>query len=123
MRRSIAILLAVVFSWMLVLPMFAVPTGTDAIPACCRKNGKHRCQMMEKATKTSASFAALSEKCPCFPRGTAAGHIEAFRPATRQAIFAGLVAHPAGCPQTAAGYRASYYRAKQKRGPPSFLLS
>jgi hypothetical protein len=120
MRRSLAFLLAIVISWLLVLPVFAVSTAAK-LPACCRKNGKHHCQMMETSSRADDSLSALKEKCPCFPQASPANHVETFRPATRQAVFAGLVSHPACSPQTEAGYRASYYRSKQKRGPPIFL--
>jgi hypothetical protein len=122
MRRGFAILLAVVFHWMLILPVLAFTNGTN-VPACCRKTGKHHCQMMQKDVPLNPDFSAIGEKCPYWPQISTAPHIESFVPATQQAIFAGLTAHPAGSPQTEAGYRASYYRSKQKRGPPSFFLS
>jgi len=124
MRRSVAILLALAFSWMLILPVFAA-SAESHLPACCRKNGKHHCMMQMESPSASggASFVAAGKKCPYFLNSTAATHVETFAPALSQAIFAGIVQHPAVSPQTEAGYRASYLRSRQKRGPPSFLLS
>jgi hypothetical protein len=123
MRRSVAIFLALLFSWMLVLPAFAASAESN-LPACCRKNGKHHCMIgMGRPSASSASFAAVGEKCPHFLHSTVATHVETFTPALNQAIFAGIVRHPAASPQSEAGYRASHLRSQQKRGPPSFLLS
>jgi hypothetical protein len=122
MRPSIAILLAAVFGWMLMLPVFAGSAESN-LPACCRKNGKHHCAMMGKLPAAGVAFAAVKGKCSSFPRATAAVHIETFKLANRQAIFAGIVGHPTVSPQTEAGYRVSHSRSEQKRGPPSFLLS
>jgi hypothetical protein len=79
--------------------------------------------MMQKDVPLNTEFSAIGEKCPYWPHMSIAPHIESFVPTMQQAIFAGLMSHPAGSPQTEAGYRASYYRSKQKRGPPSFFLS
>jgi hypothetical protein len=123
MRRSIAFVLALVFSWLLILPAFA-DSAESNLSVCCRKNGKHHCMMrMGSPSVSGASVAAIGEKCPYFPHSTVAGHVEAFTPTLSQAIFAGIVRHPVVSPQTEAGYRASHFRSRQKRGPPSLLLS
>jgi hypothetical protein len=123
MRRSVAILLALMFSWILILPAFAGSAESN-LRACCRKDGKHHCMMhTENSSAYGASLVAVDEKCPHFPHSTAATHVETFTPALNQAVFAGIVRHATRPPQTEAGYRASHLRSKQKRGPPSFLLS
>jgi len=123
MRRSVAILLALAFSWTLILPVFAASAESN-LPACCRKDGKHHCMMqMESRSASGDSFVAAGEKCPYFPNSIAATHVETFAPALSRTIFAGIIQHPAISPQTEAGYRASYLRSGQKRGPPSSLLS
>jgi len=71
--------------------------------------------------KPAAGFAAIGEKCSVFPHANAVSPLTTYNVSTGQAIFAGLVSHPVDCAQTAAGYRVSHARAKQKRGPPSFL--
>jgi len=123
MRRSVAILLALAFGWMLIPPAFA-GSPDSKLPLCCRKNGKHHCMMRMNGSSTSdPSFAAVGETCPYFPYSTAATHVEIFTPAISQANFAGIASHRAVSAQTEAGYRASHLRSKQKRGPPSSLLS
>ena len=104
------------------LPVFG-GTAESNLPACCRKNGKHHCAMLDKLAALGVSFAAIKGKCPSFPRATAAGHIETFKAAKRLAIFGGTFGHPTVSPQTEAGYRVSRFRSEQKRGPPSFLRS
>ncbi len=69
------------------------------------------------------SGATAVQKCPYFPNHLATAHVETFTSSASQAIFAGIVRHPAVCAQTEAGYRSSHDRSKQKRGPPSFFLS
>jgi hypothetical protein len=122
MRRGLAIVLALLFSSLLILPAFASSNST--MPVCCRKEGKHRC-MMHRAEPigSGASVATIAAKCPCAAQATVAWQPQ-FSPSTiRQAIFAGLVSHPAVAPQTEASYRVSYDRSRQKRGPPSTVLA
>jgi hypothetical protein len=123
MQRSIATLLAFVFSWLLMLPAFTGSAESN-LPTCCRKNGKHHCMMrMQSPSEEGAAFTTVAEKCPYFPHSTTATLIKTFAPGVSLAIFAGIARHSCLSPQTEAGYRASYLRSKQKRGPPSFILS
>ncbi len=123
MRRSIAIVLTLVFSSLLILPAFASSAESN-LPACCRRDGTHHCMMRTGSPSASGvSIAAIGEKCPYLQHSTTAAHVETFTPALNQAIFAGMVRHPEVSPQTEAGYRASYLRSEQKRGPPTSLLS
>jgi len=123
-RRSLAILLAVVFSWMLVLPAFASLTKSS-LPACCRKSGQHHCMLQGwQSSRSTLTFSAIKAKCPYCPQAlSVAGQAQLGSPSTGAAIFAGLVRHPALSPQTEAAARISFYRSNQNRGPPSFLLS
>jgi hypothetical protein len=123
MWRSVAIVLTLVFSSLLMLPAFVTSAESNLAP-CCRKGGKHHCLMQpESPSASGASFAANSEKCRYFPHSTAAAHVETFTPALNQGVFAGILLHATNCLQAEAGYRASYFRSKQKRGPPFFFLS
>ncbi len=67
-------------------------------------------------------FQAPAEKCPYFPTAIAVIHGNTFLPPTTQAVFAGLVAHPAVAPQTESKLRISRNRSRQKRGPPTIFL-
>lgn len=62
------------------------------------------------------------EKCPYCPTALAAVHGNAFVPPIAQAVFAGLVAHPAVAAQTESKLRISRNCSRQKRGPPTLFL-
>jgi hypothetical protein len=122
MRRGMAIVLAVLFGWTWMLPAFASSIEAN-LPACCRKAGKHRCMMSAAQSRGSdSSVATLSGKCPYFPHITATTHDGFCPPASSALFYAGLIHHPALSPQTEAGYRISFYRSRQKRGPPFLPL-
>jgi hypothetical protein len=124
MQRGIASILTLLFCWLLALPLFA-SSGELRIPACCRKGGKHHCMAMHIAQLSDAALSVdtVAEKCPCCPHSTTASHAQFCAPPTNEAVFAGVVRHPAVSPQTEASYRVSYDRSRQKRGPPSLILS
>ena len=123
MRRGIAIVITLLFSWLIILPAIAASPKSN-LPACCRKNGKHHCSMNAKSATQGLAFAAIGEKCPCCPQSTKVSQLPFSGSHTvRSAVFAGLVSHPASSPQTEAAYRISYDRSRQKRGPPSLILA
>jgi hypothetical protein len=128
MRRVPAILLVFVFSFSLIAP--AVFSDAESnLPACCRRDGKHHCgmtdrEMADMAQTPSSGLAvnALRAKCPFFPSGGAvvpnpqAVLLTASQPA--RASIDSQIASPA---QREAGYRISFNRSHQKRGPPSLF--
>jgi hypothetical protein len=118
MKGIVAIVLAMLFSWTPILPLFA-SSASSTLPACCRKAGKHHCVEQSSSPDRAASMAA--QKCPMFPHATAPAHVESYTPSDSTIFFAGLVSHPAVSAQVEAGYRISFHRARQKRGPPAFL--
>ena len=122
MRRNIAIILTVICSWMLVAPTLAL-SFEATLPLCCRKHGKHHCAMHLAEANEPGSFIAVSTQCPYFPRASIALHNELSTPASAALFFADVIRHPTESPQTEAGYRISYCRSRQKRGPPVLLLS
>ncbi len=81
MRRFVASLVLLLTAWSFVAPMALALTGKD-VPACCRRNGKHHCQMagMSGMAAPSAdgtpSFRSHPSDCPyrsqkATPTGTA----------------------------------------------------
>lgn len=111
-------LLAMLFSWMLILPVFARATASN-VPVCCRKTGKHKCMMGLTSPQSSGpAVSAMGEKCPCSSPATVAAHVEAFQPSLRQASGESMTRHAAMSFQTEANYRSSHLRSRQKRGPP-----
>jgi len=123
MRVACAILVLLVMGFPIASP-FVAPGRNAALPACCRRDGKHHCMMkamhtMESSRSSGPAVTSPVEKCPFFPRHFAVtAHFQAGLPTT-SAVFADVVAHPAFSPQTQAKYRISRARSHQKRGPPS----
>ncbi|HUO29233.1 MAG TPA: hypothetical protein VMU80_08455 [Bryobacteraceae bacterium] len=127
MRRVPAILLVCVISYSLIGP--ALFSGAESeLPACCRRDGKHHCAMMNMdeapagSTLSGPSIGALKARCPNFPKGGV------LLPQSAPALLATAIpAHRAMVreltiqAQAEAGYRVSVSRSHQKRGPPSFL--
>jgi hypothetical protein len=128
LRRLIAISLLAMLGLQFVPPLLALTARSESnLPACCRRNGKHHCMMSISERGRLASrdpqFAAPAEKCPYSPAAVVASHGDTFAQPLVQAIFAGVVAHPAATAQTESKLRISLNRSRQKRGPPaSFFL-
>ena len=72
MRRILASLLLVLFSFPLIAPALLANTARD-LPACCLRNGKHHCAVAE--ADANPSLRANHAKCPLFPK---AGAVPAF---------------------------------------------
>jgi len=119
MRRISAILLMALFSFPLIGPMVFTQDADSKLPACCRRNGKHHCAQMAAQAESSSGPALQTARCGFFPNGQGVPINPGVSPTpTSQAVFAGLLSHPASRPQTDALCRISYSRAGQKRGPP-----
>ena len=70
-RRLLAISLLLLFNLPLVSPLFALTATSDAnLPACCRRNGAHHCnmQMPSASASNDPAFSSIPEKCPAYPR-------------------------------------------------------
>jgi hypothetical protein len=117
-------------------PLFAM-AGGDAgnLPACCRRDGKHHCMMMagmlmgssdgasaSSNPGTQPTVAIMTEPCPYGPQGLPGAVHRDWQLDTASAVFAGLMAHPSGSPQTESKCRVSSLRARHKRGPPMISL-
>ena len=131
MRRLLAILIAILVGLPAVSPLFALVTGDDpSRPACCRRDGKHHCMLADMdmsgtAYRSRPGFSAptLSERCPYGAKSTPATQHPEWTLQTAQAVFAGVVAHPAVTPQTESKRRISADRSRHKRGPPASRLA
>lgn len=122
-RRGLAISMLLLFSFSLISPLFASDAGETILPACCRRGGKHHCALSSESLSTHGKgFGIIAEKCPFTPAIPAIAHFSAIAPPLGHAVFAGLVSHPSVHAQTAAQYRISFDRSRQKRGPPSLIL-
>ena len=92
----------------------------NQLPTCCRSHGKHGCSMKRASERSSElSVIKAAGKCPLFRiGGVVLVNGKTLLPTGARAVTTALVAHPTGPAQTEAGYRISFTRAWQKRGPP-----
>jgi hypothetical protein len=71
MRRALASLLLAILSFPLIVPVLLANTTSD-LPACCRRNGKHRCAMKDMSgpdgMPDGPALNASKPKCPLFPK-------------------------------------------------------
>ena len=66
MRRLLAITLLIAFGSPLALPLLASRTDAQrSLPACCRRNGAHRCTGMALSATDGPAFKA--PPCPVYP--------------------------------------------------------
>jgi hypothetical protein len=128
LRKILSIALLVVLGMPFVSPLFALSAkGDTGVRACCRRNGMHHCVLStgERAElfQHDPAFSAPTQRCPYCPASVVAVHGDGFAVPTANAVYAGLIAHPAVVAQTESKLRISRGRSRQKRGPPaSFLL-
>jgi hypothetical protein len=122
MRRALGMLLLVVFSLPLIAPALAPAPDESALPACCRRNGEHHCTMTGMTATIPPRYRSVSAKCPFDPFagfGLMLPHAFSAQAALTTIAQAGGTAALVRDAET--GYRVSYHRARQKRGPPSLL--
>ena len=114
-RRILASLLLVLFSFSLIAPALFASDPASKLPACCRRDGKHHCAMT-----TGSGFHAA--KCADFPSITAIPVSQTpGLPGLSRSTQVALVIQPANSSQSAARSLISYSQAGQKRGPPTFF--
>ena len=124
-RRLLAILLLAVFALPLCAPLFAAGGIPDsALPACCRRNGKHHCMMSLAARQMllqhPRQFRTPEQRCPFCPRAVLVlAHGQPFTPSPAQTVSVPVITHPAGRAQTLCRLRIARERTRHKRGPPS----
>lgn len=120
MSRVIAIALLLVLAGNTALPAFFADSEST-LPACCRRDGKHHCAMMDMAQQDNSAPSWKSAKCAQFPKNSTAFHTVKPAPPP-SAMVTGLVfSQPTVKAQTEALYRVSHSRMRQKRGPPSLI--
>jgi hypothetical protein len=118
MRRLPAILLIAIFGFSVIGPVLVVDVSGN-LPACCRRDGKHHCASIETS---DAGLRAAGPRCAEFPKsGAFPLHPGTALPGSSQLVFGAILQYPAVIAQAAAGYRISFSRSRQKRGPPSLF--
>src|SRR5258708_24907648 len=123
MKRALASLLLVLFSFPLISPaLFA--NSAPTLPSCCRRDGKHHCAMTETAASQTPSGGAVVKstpsKCPLFPCGGSAlpDNYKPIRLAESVRYIAPEVVHSDLSPRTHKTPHASPRGEVNKRGPP-----
>ena len=127
-RRFLAIAIAFLVVLPAISPLFALSNSADpARPACCRRDGKHHCMLVDMEASASAPApqvatrvitSTVSERCPCGSKSLpSTAHLD-WSLRVGEAVFAGIVFHPSIAPQTESKRRISADRSRQKRGPP-----
>ncbi|HLH40272.1 MAG TPA: hypothetical protein VKX39_14075 [Bryobacteraceae bacterium] len=119
MRRALASLLIAVLSFPLIAAtLFAGDSPTLA--ACCRRGGKHHCEMAVAAPGDGPAISAA--RCPSWPKSASAlSASQAFSAAPAIVPASRLAAHGrVAQPVSRRGYSISI-ASLRKRGPPSRL--
>jgi hypothetical protein len=127
MRRILAILLLAAFGLPVAAPAFAMTGTADAhLPACCRRDGAHRCAMSldKPLLGKPAGSPTFRSICPNFPRPAAVAPAGTLAAAGLSPAHHALFASATGQVQRAeAQRRISCGRSHHKRGPPAVLPS
>jgi hypothetical protein len=126
MRRGLTFVL-ILLIWLGPLAGALAADDDSRLPACCRRHGKHHCDMSEQdalALAASASGAVLAApaRCPSFPRYAATlvapMHAMAAAPAGLPVLAEELSAHPA----SSQAMRPISILMHDGRGPPASIL-
>ena len=130
MRRRV---LSILLFWATLFPIVApaLPTGAlgkSTLPACCRRGGKHHCEMSPEARALlmhedngSARISAKPEQCPYRQRSLAASHLQTLTSGAAPTHATCSLHEPSAAAQAECLLRISFDRSRQKRGPPSLL--
>jgi len=121
MRR----LLSIALLFVLALPLVAPALGQSAqqrLLLCCRKSGAHHC-ITSATTEDGLPAPTFRAHCPACPQSAVTGHAAGWMIGSAASAAAVAQVNPLRIRQVEAGYRISFHRSRQKRGPPAFVLS
>ena len=121
MRRLLAFSLLLLFNLPLVSPLFALAANSDAnLPACCRRNGIHHCnmKMQPEAASNDPAFASIPAKCPAYPRQATLVRITHAQVQAGAFAFAVPSAAASIKPHAQTRAKAAIKSLHHKRGPP-----
>jgi hypothetical protein len=128
MRRLLSICLFAAILLPFLAPLLSMGAGAETLlPACCRRDGKHRCMgMMSSMSATPSADGrqraeAPREMCPYQQRALVTAHHELSSVPAAQESEVTLLQQPAAPSQAECLFRISFDRSRQKRGPPSLL--
>ncbi|MBY0504220.1 MAG: hypothetical protein K2X03_09930 [Bryobacteraceae bacterium] len=119
MQRAVSILLLALFSFALSAP--AWPTNPETkLPPCCRRDGKHGCGMKMKPASAGVAWRANSACAQYGQPGSLPAASETLTPPAQASISLPSLPSAVAAPAEVRA-RISFHRARQKRGPPTFL--
>ena len=126
-------LLSILLFWATLFPLIAPALTTGALgqstlPACCRRAGKHHCEMSPEVRALllhedngSTRIGAKPEQCPYRQHSLAVTHLQTLTPGPGPTRAAFALHEPSPAAQAECLRRISFDRTRQKRGPPSLL--
>jgi hypothetical protein len=121
MRRILSTFLLLFLALPLVAPAFG-QTAQQRLLLCCRKSGAHHC-LTSATTEDGLPAPSLHTHCPATPNPAVSGHASSWIAASDQPSSAASADTSLRVRQVEAGYRISFHRSRQKRGPPAFVVS
>jgi len=120
MRRTVAISLLAICSWMLIAPFFG-PDPEAGVPPCCRRLGKHHCMMMQWMSGAPGGLARVSEACPYRHKSGGAVASRSSKPEDKERLLTRAIS-PASLPIPGlAPSHPALFDTHPKRGPPAIL--
>ena len=121
MRRILSCFLLLFLTLPLVAPAVG-QTAQQRLLLCCRKGGAHHC-LTSATTEDGFPAPTLRGHCPAVPNPAVSGHASGWIAASDRLSSVASDVTPLRVRQVEAGYRISFLRSRQKRGPPAFVLS
>jgi len=120
-RRLLAFSLLLFFNLPMVSPLFALSANSEAnLPACCRRNGAHHCNMqMPPAASNGPAISSIPEKCPAYPRPATLVRISHAQLQGEAFVFAIPTAAAFVKPHAQTRAKAAIKSLHHKRGPPT----
>lgn len=124
LRKLITITLLAILGLPFGASLFALtPKSEPNLPACCRRNGEHHCNLgiAEQGRVSSGhEFVVSLEKCPfCSGAPTLTTHPTKFRPSHGRIILAQLISYSTVTAQIGSKRCVSPDGSHFKRGPPT----
>ncbi len=122
MRRILAVALLALFSFSLVEPAVFASDAESRLPACCRRLGKHHCDVLMEEAESSPGPSIQPSLCRYFPDRAVkslpiAGLLKAV-PVDSVSMLSFQVYRPSSGTPRPVAFRSTC----QKRGPPSLSL-
>lgn len=122
-RRFIASALLCAFSGLSISPViFSDPQSN--LPACCRRDGKHHCSIMQMGERSTdgRDFTASARKCPLFPQVVPVAQRIQLYPVTTETCCGYPIQESAVPAQVETPHRSSPVRVQRERGPPQLTF-